>query len=63
MRKGTTMTSKAGCSIRPSGDGYELLDAEGNVIAWMLDEKWAWRILVALEFVEGAPSPSERNRF
>lgn len=36
-------------SIRPSGDGYELLNTEGEVIAWMLDRIWALRILVALE--------------
>jgi hypothetical protein len=39
-------------SIRASGDGYELLDAKGEVIAWTLDRKWACRILMALEFAE-----------
>jgi len=37
-------------SIRASGDGYELLDTDGEVIAWTLDRTWALRILVALEF-------------
>jgi len=32
-----------------SGDGYGLLDAEGNIVAWTLDKKWALRILLALE--------------
>lgn len=36
-------------SVRPSGDGYELLDFDGEVIAWTLDRKWALRILLALE--------------
>ena len=36
-------------SIRASGDGFEILDTDGRVVAWTLDKKWAWRILVALE--------------
>ena len=36
-------------SAKASGDGYELLDPDGNVIAWTFDQQWAWRIIVALE--------------
>lgn len=36
-------------TARPSGDGYELLDPDGKVLAWTADSQWAWRIIVALE--------------
>jgi hypothetical protein len=44
------MTNKF--SIRTSGDGCELLNSDGEVVAWTLDHKWAWRILVALEMYD-----------
>jgi len=43
------MMNNSEFSIRNSGDGYELLDASGDVIAWALDRIWALKILVALE--------------
>jgi len=36
-------------SVRISGDGYELLNSDGEVIAWTLEKKWALQILLALE--------------
>jgi hypothetical protein len=36
--------------VSDSGDGFELLDVNGDVIAWTLDKFWAWRIVLALEF-------------
>jgi hypothetical protein len=38
-------------SIKESGDGFEVLDARGEVIAWALDKHWALRILLGLELV------------
>jgi hypothetical protein len=46
-QSGTTSTFSA----RASGDGFELLDPGGNIIAWTLDGKWALRILLALELL------------
>ena len=51
-------------SIRQSGDGYQVLDASGNAIAWTLDRKWALQILLGLEFLVGSlrqetPEPEE----
>lgn len=42
-------------ALKASGDGYELLDADGDVIAWTLDRKWALRILMALETDQEEP--------
>jgi len=39
----------ASYSARPSGDGYEILNADGEVIAWTLDRIWSLRILLGLE--------------
>ncbi len=39
-------------SIKESGDGFELIDSEGKVIAWMLDRKVALKILLALELLD-----------
>ena len=39
-------------SLRQSGDGYELLDAQGEVIAWTFDHRWALKILTALELMD-----------
>jgi len=36
-------------SVRHSGDGYELLNSDGKVIACTLEKKWALRIVMALE--------------
>jgi hypothetical protein len=36
-------------SIKASGDGYEILCPEGEVVAWTLDRQWALRIVLALE--------------
>lgn len=36
--------------VRDSGDGFEVLDANGIVIAWTLNRFWAWCIILALEF-------------
>ena len=51
-------------SIRQSGDGFEILDAQGNTIAWTLDKAWALQILLGLEFLVGSlrqetPEPEE----
>jgi hypothetical protein len=35
--------------MRQTGDGYELLNADGEVVAWTLDRIWALKILLALE--------------
>jgi hypothetical protein len=39
-------------SIRVSGHGYELLDTDGEVVAWILDRKLALTILLALEMLD-----------
>ena len=41
-------------TIRASGDGFELLDDKGEVVAWTLDRKWALKILLGLELLEGS---------
>jgi hypothetical protein len=46
-------------SARESGDGFELLDAGGEVFAWTLDKKWAWQILIALERLALEEKPPE----
>ena len=56
------MTSKPDFSTRASGDGYELLDANGEVIAWTLDEQWAWRILMALDSTEAPTTAKGRDQ-
>jgi hypothetical protein len=43
------MTNKPCFYLRTNGDGFEMLDANGQVIAWTLDSTWGLRILVALE--------------
>ncbi len=48
---GPTDTSSLNFSIKSSGDGYELVNANCEVIAWTLDRKWALRILLALELL------------
>jgi len=41
--------SRSNASVVQSGDGYELLSPDGEVIAWMLDRNgrcrfyWRWR--------------------
>lgn len=42
-------SSRSCFSVVQSGDGYELISPDGQVIAWMLDWKWALQILLALE--------------
>jgi hypothetical protein len=39
-------------SIKESGDGYELVNSDGIVIAWTLDRILALRILLALEMLD-----------
>jgi hypothetical protein len=46
-------------SARATGDGFELCDADGRVVAWTLDAQWAWRILVALERLALDEKPPE----
>jgi hypothetical protein len=38
-------------TVRQSGDGFELLDAQGKAIAWTLEKKWALKILLGLELL------------
>ena len=47
----TNEVSRSTCSSRKSGDGYELLDAQGEVVAWVFDRIWALKILLALELM------------
>jgi hypothetical protein len=44
-----TRMNSSSFAIRASGDGYEVLNPEREVVAWTLDRKWALRILLALE--------------
>ena len=48
-------------SIRTSGDGFELLDGQGETVAWTLDRKWALRILLGLELVNAGVRRSSNN--
>jgi hypothetical protein len=53
-------------SIKESGDGFELIDAQGEVVAWMLEKKWALKILFGLEISDGrerqeTPEPEENG--
>ena len=43
-------------SIRQSGNGFEVLDAQGDAVAWTLEKKWALKILLGLELLEGSPT-------
>jgi hypothetical protein len=45
-------SSRPTFSIKESGDGYELLNPDGEVIAWTLDKQWAWRIVMGLELLD-----------
>ena len=49
-------------SLRESGDGYELFDPDGEIIAWTMDRKWALRILLGLRLLNEQCCPENAER-